>query len=88
MINWYNFPEDLGSVPSTKGVYLLADDHHNVAYVSQANNLNKELSKQPDSNNSCLRSKNIQYFAFEEDPNPGAREAKLISQHNPECNDA
>ena len=73
-------------MPDTEGVYLLADDRHNVVYVGKANNLNSELSKHPDPHNPCLRSKNIKYFSFEENPNSETREAQLISEHNPECN--
>jgi excinuclease UvrABC nuclease subunit len=86
MATWYNFRGDLDSVPDTEGVYLLADDRHNVVYVGKANNLNSELSKHPDPHNPCLRSKNIKYFSFEENPNSETREAQLISEHNPECN--
>ncbi len=86
MENWYNFRGDLGSAPETEGVFLLADDRHNIVYVGRATNLGKELSEQPDPGNQCLRSKNIKYFAFEETPNSEAKEAQLISEHDPECN--
>ena len=88
MTNWYNLPGDLNLVPNTEGVYLLADDHHNTVYVGRTDDLNKRLFEHPDPQNPCLRKKNIQYFAFEENPNSEARETELINEHDPECNRA
>jgi excinuclease UvrABC nuclease subunit len=86
MIDWHYFKEELDLAPNTKGVYILADDHHNVVFIETAKDIKKELSRQPDPQNYCLLGKNIQYFAFQEDPNPENRKAKLVSQYNPECN--
>ena len=88
MLKWYNFKEEIDMAPDTKGVYILADDRHNVVYVSAAKDLHKELSKHPDPSNQCLRQKNVQYFAFEETPNSESKETQLITEHDPECNRA
>jgi len=86
MTNWYNFSEDLNLVPSTEGVYLLGDTYHNVVYAGRADDLRKRLSEHPDPQNSCLRRKNIEYFAFEENSNSESRETELIDKYDPECN--
>jgi len=88
MMNWHNLPEDLKLVPDTEGVFILGDAYYNIVYVGRADNLNKRLSEQPDPQNPCLMRKDIQYFAFEENPNSEGRERELISEYNPECNGA
>lgn len=88
MIDWLKFPEDLNEAPNTEGVYLLGDVLQNVVYAGRANNLWERLSEHPDSQNPCLRRKNIKYFAFEETSNSEEREQELIYEYDPECNRA
>jgi len=88
MTGWRKFKADLREVPTSEGVYLLAEtaSESGVVYVGRADNLYERLSQHPDPKNSCLQRKSISYFAYEVNSDSEDKEQELISKYDPECN--
>ena len=87
MTEFYRFPEDINNVPTSEGVYLLAEtaSENGIVYVGRADDLNQRLSQHPDPENPCLQEKNISYFAYEVTSNSESREQELTDEYEPEC---
>jgi excinuclease UvrABC nuclease subunit len=88
MNGWYDFLRDIDKVPTSEGVYLLAEtaSEQGIVYAGRADNLRERLSQHPDPNNPCLQRKNIRFFSYEVTTFSESRERALISRYNPECN--
>jgi len=88
MYTWHDFPDDVGKVPASEGIYLLSESasDNGIIYVGRADDLNERLSQHPDPSNPCLQGRVISYFAYEIISSSESREEELIGRYDPPCN--